>query len=352
MSADQRAPYTPAPVTQRDGSPLANSNCRMASIATGLDYETGGAKRSTGAAMRSHTSDQSGGTDSGDAAQAWREGYGETLTVRDGRTWAEALAELVAGHLVHLDVWHATVGGPCLSGSGSYGHTMAVLPDCSSGSWLVADPWCSPGRWSRVAEGKLRAGAEQWGAEVYGRAREEPDYPTGGPGPRDPAVLLIVRRVARALMGRYHAGGEELVPRFTAETGGGQPILYTETHERSEDMGDVTVRDPEAKLLELSAGAEVLNLDGSARTSVKPERAGTYTSPFGSTTAGGTRTRAIVWTRADPDPDLLLACYENDAHNLRPACEDAGGGDPDAIKAERDAEWTDWLLAGSPGEAG
>jgi hypothetical protein len=29
--------YRATPVTQRDGSALANSNCRMASVATGMD---------------------------------------------------------------------------------------------------------------------------------------------------------------------------------------------------------------------------------------------------------------------------------------------------------------------------
>jgi hypothetical protein len=320
----------------------------MASIATGLDYETAGAKRSTGAKMRGYTSDQSGGTDSGDASQAWTVGYSEALTIRDGRTWPDALAELVGGRLVHLDVWHAAVGGPCLSGSGSYGHTIAVLPDCRDGSWLVADPWCSPGKWSRVAESKLRAGAEQWGAEVYGRALEEPDYPTGGPPPTDFRVLAIVARIVRALMGRYHAGGEELEPRFEPETGGAQSILYTVTHPRSPDMADVTVTDPSAALLELEVGAEVLNLDGSLRTTVKAERVGTYTSPFGSVTAGGTRTRTIVWTRADPDPDLLLACYQNDARNLRPVPGEGGGEDPDVIRRERDSEWHDALMTEWP----
>ena len=127
------ADYRPAPVTQRDGSSLANSNCRMASIATGLDFHTLGAKKSTGAKMRSYTSDQSGGTDSGDADEAWAQGYGEDLNVEDGKSFDDALAALQEGHLVHLDVWHASVGGPCLSGSGAYGHTIVVAPDVEDG---------------------------------------------------------------------------------------------------------------------------------------------------------------------------------------------------------------------------
>src|SRR5262249_48255310 len=153
-----------------------NSNCRCASIATGIAYDTAsdakpqGAKTSTGAKMRSYMTDQSGGTDSADAKQAWTVGYSETLTIRDGNVWSTVLDALTAGRLVHLDVWHAATApapGICLSGSGAYGHTIAVLPDCKDGSWLVADPWCNPPKWGRVPEANLKKGAEEWGRRVY-----------------------------------------------------------------------------------------------------------------------------------------------------------------------------------------
>jgi hypothetical protein len=198
----------------------------MASISTGLDYDTGGAKRSTGAKMRSYTADQEGGTDAGDAQESWRKGFSETLTVRDGGLWPDVLADLGAGRMVHLDVWHASVGGPCLSGSGQYGHTMAVLPDCLDDAWLVADPWCRPASWVRVAEAKLRAGAERWGSQVYGGAALESDWPTGGDSrPRDPDVLAIVERVAKRLMSAAFPGH----PGQLAETSGPPRILYTVT---------------------------------------------------------------------------------------------------------------------------
>ena len=122
--------YRAVPVSQRDGSSLANTNCRMASIATGLDYESAGIQVSNGAEMRSRQSDQSGGTDSGDAAEAWAS-YGQTLRIRDGATWADAEHDLEAGRLVHLDVWAASAAGPCLVGDGGYGHTIAVAPEQS-----------------------------------------------------------------------------------------------------------------------------------------------------------------------------------------------------------------------------
>ena len=232
--ADQVLPVRPGFVTQRDGSELASANCRMASICMGLELESGDV--STGARMRSFTSDQSGGTDSGDAREAWMDGYGQSLTVRDGETFDRALEDLRSWRAVHIDVWHATVGGPCLSGSGSYGHTMIVLPDHNASGWLVGDPWCTDG-YHRVTESKLRAGAERWESEVYGRAAEEPDYPTGGADPRDPAVLAIVRRIVKRLMSSAYPGsppGELRHP----DTGGGS-VLYTVTHARAPeiDMG-------------------------------------------------------------------------------------------------------------------
>jgi hypothetical protein len=242
MSDSQAAPYKPAPVSQRDGSALANSNCRMASIATGIDYHTQGATTSSGSRMRSYTSDQSGGTDSGDAVESWRIGYGQTLEVRDGYTFDNALQDLVRGQLVHLDVWHASCGsasGICKSGSGAYGHTIAVLPDYSVGSngWLVADPWCSPAKWGRVPEAQLRAGAEEWGRRVYGAAVLEADYPdTAGRigDPLNALALAIIRRIARELMSRAYPGLEETLPAPPTppdwgETGGGKPCLFTRT---------------------------------------------------------------------------------------------------------------------------
>lgn len=231
MSNPQTPGYRPEFVTQRDGSALANSNCRMASIAMGLDLETVGGKTSTGSKMRSYTDDQSGGTDSGDARQAWDRGYGASLIVRDGHTFDDALDDLREFRGVNLDVWHATVGGPCLSGSGAYGHNIYVHPDYNADGWAVGDPWCTNG-YHRVSESKLRSGAERWGSEVYGRALDESDYPSGGPGPRDPRVLLIVARIAKRLMSEAYPGGP-MGRLIKADTGGGA-ILYTATHPLTE----------------------------------------------------------------------------------------------------------------------
>ena len=220
-------PYRAAPVTQRDGSALQYSNCRMASIATGIDYQTLGGTTSTGAKMRARQSDKEGGTDSSDAVTAWAS-YDQRLIVRDGETWDQLVEDLRAGRLVHIDVWHATAGGPCLSGSGGYGHTMAVAPESrmyeNRAQWLVADPWCLPASWRWWDAAKLKAGAEKWGSQVFTRAT------AGWPRPYSEQELRILMRVAaRELMERFrpdHEAGPDDIP----DTGGAaNRIMFTVT---------------------------------------------------------------------------------------------------------------------------
>jgi len=222
MAADQTPTRRPKFVSQRDGSALANSNCRMASICMGLDHHTRGMKTSTGGKMRSYTDDQSGGTDSGDARESWKRGYGQSLIVNDGDLFDRALVALRAGKVVHLDVWHATLGG-CVSGTGAYGHTIAVLPDCADGKWLVGDPWCLPGTgYRRISESTLRSASEAWGRKVI--------QSTGGPVLRlDPKWRLLIAVVAKRLMSEHFPGDDD-PDEPPADTGGPQPILFTTTN--------------------------------------------------------------------------------------------------------------------------
>lgn len=228
--------YRAKPITQRDGSSLANSNCRMASGATGIDYDTLGKQTSTGAKMRTYTSDQSGGTSSSDLDEAWHRGYDNNVAVGDGGSFDDALDALREGRLVHLDVWHKTAGGPCLSGSGAYGHTMAVAPERDGSRWLVADPWCSPAKWVWWEESKLRAGAEEWGRQVFTATAGEPDWPDASPAER----LVILTRVVRRLMTRAHPGREHPED----ETGGspGGPIMFTYTAKQATGGGDMAYK--------------------------------------------------------------------------------------------------------------
>jgi hypothetical protein len=344
----------------------------MASIATGIAYHSADAAHpqgritSTGAKMRSFTTDQSGGTDSGDAVQSWHNGYAQTLTVRDGYTFDNALQDLTKGSLVHLDVWHGTVGGPCLSGSGGYGHTMAVAPDCKGGSWLVADPWCSPPRWARVTESKLRAGAEEWGRRVLGAATGGSDW-TGPKDWPDPADLddprwAILRRVARLLMERYHAGGLDDPSPDPGDTGGGQKILFTRTQAiplaggGGSDVANAVI-DSRPQLGDVAAGVDFFEAPGGARIGemskafVGIEVVGVPMDASADHLNLGWR---AIWldTQAVNGVTSRKIVYVStaDLTNLRaiPTPTPPPSTDCDDAIAARDAEWEAWELKGAP----
>lgn len=376
--------YRAAPVTQRDGSSLQNSNCRMASIATGIDYQTLGRTLSTGAKMRARQSDQSGGTDSSDAKLAWAT-YDETLRVRDGYTFNDALADLRGGRLVHLDVWHATIGAPCcVSGSGNYGHTMAVAPEKNGTRWLVADPWCKPPKWVWVEETKLRAGAEKWGSQVYTQAT------AGGVPQSEDELIARMRLAALELMALYFPTRE--APQDPDDTGGaGGRIMFTTTKVQGTTGGgsaDVGIYWNPARWH--TAKDVPVYLDTSGATKITTIKAGATISTFGAkavvdsdgrdaawkavlvVTGGlvpGTtdpQQKAILWIKASDLPaDSLPTAQEWDDSIWRlgidpngrypaPPCPDCPDCPPvdDAVVAAvaaRDDDWRSWLLADSPG---
>lgn len=380
MSANQKPDYRAAPVTQRDGSKLANSNCRMASISTGLDFDTLGKKKSTGARMRTFTTDQDGGTDSGDAKQAWAKGYAENLDIQDGKTWADVLADLRQFRYVHIDVWHRTVGGPCLSGTGAYGHTMVIAPDCVNNEWLVSDPWCNPPRWTRVSEAKLKAGAEEWGRRVYGAA-------TSGPGASNDPSPEVLRHIVRRLMSRYHPGddGEEDPTEDPGDTGGVQRVMYTASTAHAPattptpptggtDMG-IVYRPERWKVAEGTpfyaspGGAKVGQFSKAMTvTSLGPaldpaDSDGIDYSYRAVLVVSGAVTNAserkVVWiARPTGDPVVVPAEWKdgtwallNDPSGVYPCppgtdCSDA------VVQAVnvRDGQWREWALEGSPGQ--
>jgi hypothetical protein len=119
-------------------------------------------------------------------------------------------------------------------------------------------------------------------------------------------------------------------------------------------MADVVGLYVNDKLVDLKDGIPLLNLDGTVRTSLKGARTGVV-SPYQGETPGGTRTRAIVYSRPEPDKDLLLQVYLTDAGNIR---EEGGTTPPPAADCAtevaaavtaRDILWEDWLLEGAPG---
>jgi hypothetical protein len=234
--------YRAKAVTQQDGGPLANSNCRMASAAIGLDFDTLGKKTSTGSKMRGYSGDPAGGTTATDAVRAW-DHYDEVLNVRNGETWDGVVASLLEGRLVHLDVWAATCGGPCCSSA--VGHTIAVAPEKSGSRWLTADPWCKPAKWVWWSEAKLRAASEEWADRCGWRSA------TLG-GPRDIRELTEERlaEIIKELMTLWDPS-HPLLPEDDdyepGETSGGKPVLWTRTAAHPDTSGgDMSIRAPES----------------------------------------------------------------------------------------------------------
>jgi hypothetical protein len=338
----------------------------MASIATGLDFHTTGKKKSSGKAMRSRQSDQSGGTDSGDAVQAWNS-YDEALSVQDGSTWANALNDLRAGRLVHLDVWHATAGGPCLSGSGAYGHTMAVAPEKNGTKWLVADPWCSPGKWVWWEEAKLRAGAEKWGGMVYGRA-----VGTGGwDGMTPEQRRAVLKRIIVELMTRFNPDHPAEPGEEPEDTGGAGRILYTRTRATGGGGGstggdDVTIQShSDLKTIDVAnilRDTDMCKSPGGERVaSAIKGRNYPYVGSALKDDGTGTGWRAIIVNTAKVYPDgqsrpTILYIKSADMTVVQ-GTDPEPGPEPGDCAAQvaaaiesRDEAWRDWLLAGSPGE--
>ena len=204
----------------------------MAAAAVGLDYHTFGSKTSTGQKMRAFSGDTAGGTNTDEIERAWKQGYDEDPVTRDGSPWEKVLDDLTAGRLVMLQVWHATTGGPCLSGSGQYGHGISLAPESRVNDgrkqWLVADPWCKPAKWVWWDESRLKAGALRWADKVS----------ASGPGIpiRDIAPDLLAGLVA-ALMARYtpeHPAEDD--PEPPSVGGGGVLFASTAVHKESTDM--------------------------------------------------------------------------------------------------------------------
>lgn len=296
--------YRAAPVTQRDGSPLASSNCLMAAAATGLDYHTLGDKTSTGAKMREFSGDTSGGTNTDEIVRAWDRGYHEEAHDRDGHTFDKVLDDLWDGRLVMLQVWHRTVGGPCLSGDGTYGHGLAVAPEQrldedGHREWLVSDPWCKPPKWVWVDQSKLKAGAEEWATRC---AREA----VGGPGPY-PDIRDIDKRVLRAAVERLFSRFNPNNPaplKPPPEVGGGGGILFAATHAHTEEVADDVVISlaPNAtttRRIDVPDGTDYY------RDALMKERLGQFEARtlvlFGN--ASGQGSRAVKWKTAAPYDD-------------------------------------------------
>jgi len=322
----------------------------MASIATGLDYESAGLQTSTGAEMRARQSDQSGGTDSGDAAEAWAS-YGQALRVRDGATFDDARADLVAGRLVHLDVWAAAMApAGCPSGTGQYGHTIAVAPEQSGTRWLVSDPWCSPPKWAWIDEALLREAAETWGGMCYGEA-------TSGRGSIAESVLrALMRLAAKRLMSQYRPDAPALVaPPFDTAGAGGR-IMFTTTSAPAPEIEEAdmpivaaaglvsTVRARIAKGVDWYEDANLTRRGGSFSADADIWYIG---APVGELVEGGSyavqvNTGSIYGDGVVRPTIVYVAVADADTYTAVPP----SGADADEVRELRDIEWEDALRRG------
>jgi hypothetical protein len=166
---------------------LENSNCRMASIACGLDYDTKGAKKAPAPRCGPSPTTRPG-TDSSDAKQAWSRGYGKASPSRDGQTWGKVLEDPGWPFRPHRRLAQRPVAL-----SLGRADTATRWRSCPIGAaWLVSDhPWCRPAKWTFAAGGPA-PGAPRPGAKAPGDDQGRRDADRGRkrldaallPGPR------------------------------------------------------------------------------------------------------------------------------------------------------------------------
>jgi hypothetical protein len=133
--------YRPAPVLQYGwGSALDGYNCNMAAGCMALDRHTLGTKTSTPPIMRSYQFDQSGGTDLGDLATAWSNGYGETFEWGI-YSWAQFLSNIRGGRGAVLQGLYGNLpSDKRFSSTFTGGHSIFVNEELNTGYFRGQDP--------------------------------------------------------------------------------------------------------------------------------------------------------------------------------------------------------------------
>ena len=289
--------YRAANVSQVDGSPLQFSNCRMAVLATHLDFHTKGKKTSTGAKMRSFQDDQIGGSDSSDARIAWERGYGEKLVIRDGQSWERLLEDRSRLWFVSLDVWYASLPER-RQANASFGHSIGVAPENNGSQWLVGDPLRRDGAWNWMESADLKQAAEDWG-----------------------------RRILAGASGKTHGpDGED-----AADTGGAVPIRYTTAVEAAPML---RILDGPAMTGDIAIGTQVYNHNGQPASKTTQKSVGSY-SPFATRIGTSVPARAVYRTLDGVMQLILLRTV--DFLNAKPVASPVV--DVDKLLDERDAAW-------------
>jgi hypothetical protein len=245
----------------------------MSAGAMAFAYEENDADGPWGGHMRHNQDDMSGGTDLNDLKTAWSRYGGKSLTIKSGTGWDDVVNAHHEGRAIVIQG-----EGDC-PGSGDFtgAHACVIAPENNGSKWLWGDPDTSGWQW--VEPEAIKAWAERLSSSVC------------------------------FAVGREGAGAMGDIP-VTGTT----PMLV--------DVAD------NVQMYELGTFQPKMQVNG-ARSPVR--------SPFTTVSPGGTKMWAIVYTRPDPDPDILLCIYNADADNPRE--ENPGSGDEEEIVAQRDAEW-------------
>jgi hypothetical protein len=241
----------------------------------------------------------------------------------------------------------------CPSGTGQYGHTIAVAPEKSGTRWLTSDPWCSPPKWAWIDESLLREASETWGGMCYGEA-------TSGRGSLAEAVLrALMRLAAKRLMSAYRPDAPAtVVPPFDTSGSGGRIMFTTTSAPVSESLevdmpinaapGLVTgIRARVGKGVDWFKDANLTLRGGSFSSDADIVFVG---SPVGETVEGGAYAvqfnTGVIYADSQVRPTVAyIAVADADTYSVPLP----GTGEVDEALDNRDAEWRDWLLDGAPG---
>lgn len=204
--------YRPVLVRQADGSTFQWFNCTMASAAMALDRATEGAKKSTGAKMRSCQDNQSGGTTLEDAKTALERCYGQTLDNHYGLSWATFIAALKFGHGAIIQGWYSYFGSYASQINRSFNHAVFCNEVSADGSTLlIYDPLAIAAKWIPVSVVQqfcghlaLGEGGTPGVGNVYaGFTIATPDHSVPVPPPPTPVVKLLYGGVALSPIHHY-----------------------------------------------------------------------------------------------------------------------------------------------------
>jgi hypothetical protein len=283
------------------------SNCTMTAAALAFAYATGDKSGPWGGDMRHHQDDLSGGTDLYDADIAFNR-MGQNLDVLIGEGWSLLKAKRNEGRAIIVQGEGNVPGSESFDG----GHACCIgLETASDGKWLWGDPLASGWQW--VTESSIRDWAENLSTGIYFAATKVAPMP-GGSEPPPPE-------------------GSDIVESFFVPTS--------------------------PQLASVKSGAWLYQNSGldsnPANIQVDPGRDMPLVGKTGDAhivayvKSDGTRTDDSYWVK---NGDVT-------GTKTDPAFPAGGGGasqdDIDAAVAaalvDRDDDWTEWLLAGSPGTA-